>query len=214
MNSNQASCLLHYGLCQFGKIVFKNGRETPYTVRLPQFSGKNLFRVLAESAWSIDRLARFQSVHCIGIANKGIALAEAIYAYGLKLGKSVKLSIVYPRKAELYFKHADKEDTASILIDNAVTTGETATKALNIVRQFGCHPKIIIRIFDREDVGEDGLSTAERIKAINGLDVISIFRLRDIIPCLNLVERQAVLAYQLEYGTTTFKKWIGGHHVF
>ena len=214
MDSSQASCLLRHGLYQFGKSVLKSGRETPYSVRLPKSPAKDLFRVLGESAWGLDQLMPLQAVHCIGIANSGITLAEAIYGHGLEMSKDAELSIVYPRKEEQNLGRVSNDATTSVLIDNAVTTGETATKVLRMISPFGHQPKVIVRIFDREDVDEDGLSIAECIKTVNGLDVISIFRLRDVIPHLNHLERQAVLTYQSTYGTTSFKEWMGGQHVF
>ncbi len=209
MNSNQASYLLHYGLYQFNEVTFKNGRVSPYTVRLPKTLLGDVFQVMAAATWRINKFSSLEAAHFIGIANSGIPLAEAIYEHGLRLGRRVKLSIIYPRKMEQSIEVADNEET-TILIDNAVTTGETVVKVLDMISPFGHHPKTIVRIFDREDVGEDGLSTADRIKAQNGLDLISISRLRDIIPYLSIDERQAILSYQLLYGTTTFKEWIGG----
>jgi orotate phosphoribosyltransferase len=211
MTSQQASSLLRYGLYQFGENVFKSGRVTPYTVRLPQSPQKKLFQSLAESAWNLRQLATFQRIDCIGIANSGIPLAEAIHEYGFTLGRSARCQIVHPRLSEQNVVSAERGVT-SILIDNAVTTGDTIAKVLTLARQFGHEPKTILRIFDREDVGEDGLSTVERIKSRLDVDVVSIFRLRDMIPCLDETERRAVLAYQSVYGTSSFKEWIGGQH--
>lgn len=212
MVSRQASCLLRYGLYQFGESIFKNGRVTPYTVRLPQPPQKELFQTLAESAWSLDQLSKLQKVDCIGIANSGITLAWAIHEHVTRLGKPTRCLIASPRASGQVLVSAESGFT-SILIDNAVTTGETAAKVLGTVRRFGYEPEVILRIFDREDVGEDGLNTAERIRMHLGLDLVSIFRLRDIIPCLDKLERQAVLTYQSAYGTTSFKEWIGGQYV-
>lgn len=213
MISRQASCLLHYGLYQFRESIFKNGRITPYTVRLPQFPTKELFYSLAKATWMLDQFSWLQKINCIGIANSGTKLAEAIHQYGLKLGKQTCCSIVDPHATKQTITIYEK-GTTPIIIDNAVTTGKTVFKALNIVRQYGYRPKIILRIFDREDIGEDGLNTTERIKINCGLNLISIFRLRDIIPCLNQMERQAVLKYQFTHGTLSFKKWIGDQNVF
>lgn len=213
MNTSSAFCLFDYGIYQFGETTFKNGRITPYTVCLPQSIQKHVFQYLAESTWNIEQLANLQNVHCIGIANSGVPLAEAIYEYGLGLGKSIKLSIVHPRKAEQNIELSQTEAMIPILIDNAVTTGETIAKVLNIVHRFGYQPKIVVRIFDREDIGEDGLSTVERIKTKFNIDLISIFKLRDIIRYLRLIEREAILTYQTNHGTTSFKDWIRCQHV-
>ncbi|MDO8592997.1 MAG: hypothetical protein Q7R92_04505 [bacterium] len=210
MNSNQASSLFRYGFYQFNEVTFKNGRVSPYTVRLPKLPQKFMFRDMAISTWNIRQISLFQSVHFIGIANKGVPLAEAIYEYGLKLGKDTLLSIIYPRKMESSPKFAGDKTKITILVDNAVTTGETIAKVLDIIRPFGYKPTLVIRIFDREDVGEDGLSTLERIKKNNGLELISIFKLRDIISCLCTIELQAILTYQSLYGTASFREWIGG----
>lgn len=213
MTSQQASNLLRSGLYQFGEAVFKNGRATPYTVRLPYFPEKELFRFLAEAAWSLDQLSRLQNVHCIGIANSGVPLAEAIYEHGCSSRKCTKLSVIDPHALEASIDPADDDEMTTILIDNAVTTGKTVKTVLEMVRRFDYRPELVVRIFDREDVGQDGLSTVERIWRDTGLSLISIFRLRDILPNLNPVERQAVLSYQSQYGTASFKKWIGGDHV-
>lgn len=212
MSPEKASCLLRYGLYQFGETVFKNGRMTPYTVRLPQSPQEELFRSLANVAWDLEVLVALQSAHCIGIANSGVPLARAIHEYGLSTGRHAEFSIVYPREESLCVGLADKKGTP-VLIDNAVTTGETVVTVLEMVRRFGYKPETVIRIFDREDVGEDGLSTVERVKAQTGLNLVSIFQLRDIIPCLNPEERQAVLWYQSAYGTTSFKTWTGVQNV-
>ena len=215
MISSQVSFLLRYGLYQFGETVFKNGRISPYTVRLQQYPPNELFQFLAQLAWNLEQLASLQAIHCFGIANSGIRLATAIYEHGLRLGKHAELSILYPLATEQHLSPADgnQEATATALIDNAVTTGETLAKVLGGVRQFGYRPEVTIRIFDREDVGEDGQSTVERIKTRFDLDLISIFKLRDIVLGLDPMERQAILAYQSEHGTTSFKDWIGGQSV-
>jgi orotate phosphoribosyltransferase len=212
MISQQAPCLFRYGLYQFGESIFKNGRVTPYTVRLPQSPQKQLFQSLAESAWSLGQMNGLQKVDCIGIANSGIPLAQAIHEHSSSLGKLTRCLIVYPRVSVQILISAESGVTP-ILIDNAVTTGETVSKALSTVRRFGHEPQVILRVFDREDVGEDGLSAAERIRTCLGLDLVSIFRLRDIIPWLDKRECQAVLLYQATHGTVSFKEWIGGQHV-
>ncbi|MCR4278434.1 MAG: hypothetical protein NUV81_00830 [bacterium] len=214
MASQQVSSLFRYGLYQFGEVVFKNGRATPYTVRLPKSSEKELFQSLAGAAWSLDQVARIKNVHCMGIAKSGVPLAEALYEYGRASRKCTKFSVVTPHALEQGLDPAaDDDEMTTILIDNAVTTGKTVKTVLDMVRRFGYRPEIVVRIFDREDIGEDGLSTVERIWRDTGLDLVSIFRLRDILPSLSSMEREAVLSYQSKYGTASFKKWIGDDHV-
>src|SRR3989338_7832023 len=94
MISSQVSFLLRYGLYQFGETVFKNGRISPYTVRLQQYPPNELFQFLAQLAWNLEQLASLQAIHCFGIAKSGIRLATAIYEHGLRLGKHAELSIL------------------------------------------------------------------------------------------------------------------------
>lgn len=212
MSSQQASCLLRYGLYQPGESVFRNGRKSPYTVRLPDICPKEMYSCLAESAWSLKQLDSLNEVHCIGIANSGILLATAIHEYGLGLGRRLQYSIVQPRAAEQEVHIFEKRMTP-VLVDNAVTTGKTVAKVLTFLRHLPQRPRHVIRIFDREDLGEDGLSTAERLKADLDIDLISIFLLRDLLPFLDAGECQAILDYQSIHGTNSFKEWIGGRDV-
>lgn len=181
-------------------------------VKLPTDPQPELFESLAELAWNLSALAEVHQVTCIGIANSGVLLAEAMYKSALDLGKLANWMIIDPHTAVSTIGHQVAVGIP-IMIDNAVTTGDTVGLVKSIVNQRGYYPKTVVRIFDREDVGEDGLSTVERVKVRHDLNLISIIRLRDIILHLPDVERQTILLYQSRYGTPEFRQWIGGQDV-
>lgn len=208
MTPSQVLKFLDFELYQFGEIVFRNGRKTPYTVRLPELPHCKLFQFFAKLVWNCGSFDKFDMIHCIGIANSGIPLARAVYEQGNELGKSVFFSTVCPHTKQ-HIIGSDSKKATSVLFDNAVTTGNTLSEILPITQQLGFYPKVVLRIFDREDIGTDGLRTVDRIKNRFGLNLISIIRLRDIIQYLNNDEYQSIIKYQSAYGTLSFKKWIG-----
>lgn len=195
-----------YGLFQFGRTAFKNGRVSPYTVRLPDSRPPLLFQLLAEAAWSSGHLDHYSATHLIGIANSGTPLAQAIYDHGKRLGREVQLTIVSPTQSECIASVT--EPYVPMLIDNAITTGKSIEEVKRLFSPRIPQPKQALRIFDREDLGDDNLSTAERVILEHDVDVQSIFRLRDLLPLLQQHEREAILAYQYQYATPSFRFWM------
>jgi orotate phosphoribosyltransferase len=209
MSYKDASVLVDFGLFHFGRIVFSNGRVSPYVVKLPKHCPDKLFTILSEIAWQHEQLRTLKNVHFIGIAKSGVPLARAISKCKEGLSIAVKVSVVNPHLD--YEELNECHDNAEvILVDNAVTSGATAGTVLKRLQQFGYQPKAILRIFDRQDLGTDGLTTAGRIKDLLGLDLISILNLEDLLPRLKPEEQDLIMEYQSSFGSESFKQKHGG----
>jgi orotate phosphoribosyltransferase len=212
--AKNASILIRHGYYQFGSTNLKSGRKSPYFVRHPKPTPKHFLIGLGEVAARHKMFWKVNRVHLIGIAKSGIRLVNVIADALRKRGKEVYVTILDPRKRSLDKAWTQEAGELRVLVDNAITTGNTLQAAQEILRGYGYTVAVALYTFDREEVEEDGLNIAQIVREKTGLKIVPLFRMRDLLPFLSKQEVNVICRYLMRYGTKSIRKHLEGRYVF
>lgn len=185
------------------------GRTSPYIFRTPTpFTAGQLQVIGSNGAKLVAERAPAGSVHIIGIASRGIPLATAI---------TIDLKATHRREAVLSMVARDGsvehlsviQSSYSVLVDNALVSGRTMELALERVRSIGVNIELMVYMFDREEVNNNGSESAARLSAEFGCEVISIFSLRDVIEAVeNDIDKRTLTEYAQRFGTESLRAYL------
>ena len=178
---------IEQGALKFGRFVTKSGRTTPY------FFNAGLFNTGA----ALDRLAQFYAKAILasgvdfdmlfGPAYKGIVLAASTAVALAGAGRNVPFA--FNRKEAK--DHGERGDLIGaplagrvLIVDDVLTAGTAAREALEVIRRHGATPAGMVISLDRMEKGPGGLSAIQEIEQRQGIPVVSIANLDDLMSWL------------------------------
>ena len=117
-------------------------------------------------------------LHIIGVADTGVPLATAIVTHCTQMrpGIEVWLSIINARSPENTISNPVPSTFGklqTIVVDNAVNSGDTMVKVLKILQQKQVSVDSVVKIIDYQDEEEEQINTL--IKERSGIEVKSLF---------------------------------------
>ncbi len=179
---------ISHQVLRFGQFTLKSGRHSPYFFNTGLFnSGKKLAQLgqfyaqaISNSGLAFDML--------FGPAYKGIPLVSAT-AIALAEQQARDLPYCFNRKEVKDHGEGGQLVGASLngrvlLVDDVITAGTAVREALTLVRQAEAQPVGVVIALDRQEKGQGELSAIQELEQDEGLQVISIVKLADIIAYL------------------------------
>lgn len=175
------------GVLRFGEFKTKAGRLSPYFFNAGLFNdGASLTRLadfyaraILASGLAFDML--------FGPAYKGIPLATAIAIKLAERGRN--LPFAFNRK-----EAKDHGEGGSLIgaplagrvliVDDVISAGTSVRESVGIIRAAGATPAGVAIAIDRQERGTGSLSAVQEVEQTQGMPVISVARLVDVIAYL------------------------------
>jgi orotate phosphoribosyltransferase len=193
---------------RFGEFKTKAGRLSPYFFNAGLFNDGESLMKLGEfyAAAILQSGIKFDML--FGPAYKGITLAASIAIALARQGHNVPYA--YNRKEAK--DHGEggtivgAQLTGNVLIvDDVISAGTSVRESVDIIRSQGATPCGVAIAIDRQERGLGELSAVQEVQRDNGIPVISIANLADLIRYLEdapelLTFKPAVEKYRIEYG--------------
>ncbi len=200
---------IQHQVLRFGQFTLKSGRHSPYFFNAGLFnSGAKLARLGSFYAQAIEA-SGLEFDLLFGPAYKGIPLVSAT---AIALAQECQRDVPYCFNRKEIKDHGESGqlvgaplDGKVLLIDDVITAGTAVREAIDIIRQAGALPTAVVIALDRQEKGHGEVSAIQELQRDEGLQVISIVTLADIISYLqNQPEMQhcfgEVQAYRNTYG--------------
>ena len=174
---------------RFGHFTLKSGRTSPY------FFNAGLFNTGA----GLARLGRFfaeamvaNDIGCdlvYGPAYKGIPLAAAT---------AIALADHHGRDLPYAFNRKEVKDHGEgghiigsplagdvLIVDDVITAGTSVRESVAIIADAGARPAGVLIALDRQELGQQGRSAVDEVRAELGIPVTSIVTMQDLIDFLD-----------------------------
>ncbi|KAH0581755.1 Orotate phosphoribosyltransferase [Termitomyces sp. J132] len=201
---------------KFGSFTLKSGRISPYFFNAGLLSTGPILAALSAAyaatiskALSASQLPQFDVL--FGPAYKGIPFAAST-ALVLYTKHDIEVGFAYDRKEAK--DHGEGGMIVGVpvagkrvvILDDVMTSGKAARGAIDMVRKAGGNVVGVVQALDREEVGQDGVSsTVHEIEGLVGAGrVKAILRMRDLLVWLEKNGKQKELesmrAYWDQYG--------------
>jgi orotate phosphoribosyltransferase len=200
---------LRRGVLRFGEFTLKSGRQSPYFFNMGRIDsgaalaqlGRAYAAAVVNAGISIDML--------FGPAYKGIALAAAT-AIALADHHQRDLPWAYNRKEAK--DHGEGGTLVGaplngrvLIVDDVMTAGTAVRESLALIRAQGAQPAGVLIALDRQERGQGDRSAAQEVAADNGIPVIAITSLDDVLAYAGerqelATEHARLLAYRERYG--------------
>jgi len=200
---------IRHQVLRFGQFTLKSGRHSPYFFNAGLFnSGERLAQLGHFYAQAIQASGLTFDV-LFGPAYKGIPLVSST---AVAMASHYQLDIPYCFNRKEAKDHGEGGhlvgaplDGQVLVIDDVITAGTAVREALEIIRQAGAEPVGVVIALDRQEKGQGNSSAIQELEREEGLHVISIVKLGDIISYLqNQADMQhslnEVQAYRNKYG--------------
>ena len=201
---------------RFGEFKTKAGRLSPYFFNAGLFDdGASLMRLGEFYAQAIIQSGlRFDML--FGPAYKGITLAASIAIALARQGRN--LPYAYNRK-----EAKDHGEGGSIvgaplkgrvlIVDDVISAGTSVRESVELIRAAGAEPCGVAVAIDRQERGTGALSAVQEVERDNGIPVIRIATLVDLIAYLGdapqlATHKAAVERYRQQYGVAK-NVWTG-----
>jgi len=193
---------------RFGEFKTKAGRLSPYFFNAGLFNDGESLMKLGEfyAAAILKSGVKFDML--FGPAYKGITLAAAIAIALARQGRNVPYA--YNRKEAKDHGEGGTIVGASLsgnvlIVDDVISAGTSVRESVDIIRSHGAVPCGVAIAIDRQERGLGEFSAVQEVQRDNGVPVISIATLADLIRFLEdapelLAFKQAVQKYRDEYG--------------
>lgn len=201
---------LQHEVLKFGSFTLKSGRVSPYFFNLGRISsgaalralGRAYAEALAENGIAFDLL--------FGPAYKGIPLAAAVaIGYADLFGRD--LPFAYNRKeAKAHGEGgvlvgASVAGQRTVIVDDVLTAGTALRESHGLLVAAGATPVLAITALDRQEIAVEGRSAAMDIAEKQGIPVISLVTVQDLLEHLHgsagMADTVAAIRhYQAQYG--------------
>ncbi len=197
------------GVLRFGHFTLKSGRKSPYFFNLGAVStGAGLAR-LGHAYASCVEASGLQFDMLFGPAYKGIPLATVT---------AVALAEQYGRDVPLAYNRKEAKDHGEggvvvgaplagrvLIIDDVLTAGTAVRESLALIRAHGATPAGVLVALDRQERGQGSRSAAQELAREQGLPVVSIVALDEVMAYVQTQPGMAsvldaLAAYRLRYG--------------
>ena len=169
---------------RFGEFTLKSGRVSPYFFNAGRFDSGAALGELGE-CYAEALLASELGVDMLfGPAYKGIPLASAAAIALARHGRDLPLA--FNRKEAKTHGEGGQLMGAPLqgrvlIVDDVMTAGTAVRESLAIIRAAGATPCGVLIALDREERGEGALSAAQEVSEREGIPVIAIARLTDVL---------------------------------
>lgn len=194
---------------RFGEFTLKSGRRSPYFFNAGAFDTGAALARLGEcyAAALVDSGVAFDML--FGPAYKGIPLAGAT-AIALARHHGRDLPWAFNRKESK--DHGEGGDMVGaplagrvMIVDDVISAGTAIRESLQAIRRAGATPAGVAIALDRQERGSGERSAVEEVERAEGLPVVSIARLDDLVAWLESqpdrkTERDSMQAYRDRYG--------------
>ena len=199
------------GVLRFGSFVTKAGRTSPYFFNVGLFDDGDSFnalcgfyaRAILDSGIGFDML--------FGPAYKGIPLAAGT---AMRLsGEGVNVPFAFNRKEVKDHGEGGALIGAPLkgrvlILDAVISAGTSVRESVSTIRAHGAEPAAVVIALDRMERGLGVISAVQEVEATNGIPVVSVATLEDLIAWLGdtpelATNLAAVQAYRDAYGTHT-----------
>jgi orotate phosphoribosyltransferase len=194
---------------RFGEFTLKSGRRSPYFFNAGAFDTGAALARLGEcyAAALVDSGVAFDML--FGPAYKGIPLAGAT---------AIALAQLHDRDLPWAFNRKESKDHGEggdmvgaplagrvMIVDDVISAGTAIKESLQAIRRAGATPAGVVIALDRQERGSGERSAVEEVERVEGLPVVSIARLDDLVDWLadqpdRDTERGAMQAYRDRYG--------------
>ncbi len=198
---------------RFGRFTLKSGRESPYFFNAGEFSTGSaidtLSRCYADAIVDASVNAGLAFDMLFGPAYKGIPLAAAV-ALSLARDHGIDVPFAYNRKEAKDHGEGGMLVGAPLagrvlIVDDVISAGTSIGQALEIIADAGASATGVAIALDRQERGAEGERSAVQAVEAQGLQVVAIARLQDLIDWLASHDRppaslDAVIGYKQRYG--------------
>jgi orotate phosphoribosyltransferase len=192
----------------FGEFKTKAGRLSPYFFNAGLFDDGDSLKRLGEfyAKAIVDSDIAFDGI--FGPAYKGIPLAASLAVALAALGRNVPFT--YNRKEAK--DHGEggtlvgaKLSGRILIIDDVISAGTSVRESVGLIRAAGAQPCAVAIAVDRMERGLGTLSAVQEVEQQQGMPVVSIINLDDLMSYLVATPasaelRAAIAAYRQQYG--------------
>ncbi|KAF8156865.1 phosphoribosyltransferase-like protein [Crassisporium funariophilum] len=183
---------------KFGSFTLKSGRISPYFFNAGLLCTGSILATLSTAYATTIAQALSTSINpfptfdvLFGPAYKGIPFASTA-ALVLYTQHQISVGFAYDRKEAKDHGEGGKmvgvplKGKRVVILDDVMTSGKAVRGAIETVRQNGGEVVGVVQALDREEVGQDGVSsTVKEIESLIGEGrVLSILKMRDLMSWL------------------------------
>ena len=197
------------GVLRFGEFTLKSGRSSPYFFNLGRIDSGAALATVGEAYAAAAVQSGLPFDMLFGPAYKGIPLAAAC-AISLARARDRDVPWAYNRKEAKDHGEGGVLVGAPLqgrvlIVDDVITAGTAVRESLKIIRDAGARPAGVLVALDRQERGSGALSATQELIAEEGVPVISIVGLSDVMEFAGshpqlAGERERMAAYRSRYG--------------
>lgn len=199
---------LQYEVLRFGEFKLKSGRVSPYFFNAGLFNsgralaemGRCYAQAIVDSGIEYDML--------FGPAYKGIPLV-AVTAMALQIDHGLDLPYAFNRKEAKDHGEGGSMVGAPLqgrvlILDDVITAGTAIREAIAMIKASQATPVAVMIALDRQEKGQGERSAVQELQQDEGLQVLNIIGMDNLIQYLSEQGEQAMLdamqSYRADYG--------------
>ncbi|NEZ04856.1 orotate phosphoribosyltransferase [Wenzhouxiangella sp. XN201] len=194
---------------RFGEFTLKSGRISPYFFNAGEFSTGRAIDTLARCYADaiVDSGLEFDML--FGPAYKGIPLATAV-AMSLARDHDIDVPFTYNRKEAKDHGEGGQLVGAPLegrvlIVDDVISAGTSVAESLELIMAAGAQAVGVVIALDREEKGAGDERSAVQAVSAQGLQVVAIAGLRDLIEWLRTHDHapdrlDAMIGYRQRHG--------------
>lgn len=199
---------LQYKVLRFGEFKLKSGRNSPYFFNAGLF---NSGRALAEMGRCYAQAIVDSDIEydmLFGPAYKGIPLV-AVTAMALQIDHGLDLPYAFNRKEAKDHGEGGSMVGAPLqgrvlILDDVITAGTAIREAIAMIKASQATPVAVMIALDRQEKGQGERSAVQELQQDEGLQVLNIISMDNLIQYLSEQGEQAMLDamqnYRADYG--------------
>lgn len=202
---------LKHDVLKFGAFTLKSGRVSPYFFNLGKISTGAALRELAQAYAAALQASGLACDMLFGPAYKGIPLVAAVACALAESGQD--LPYAYNRKEAKDHGEGGLLVGAVprgrvVIVDDVLTAGTAMRESVKLLRTSGANPVAALIALDRQETGPSGLSAVADLERSEGLKVIALVTVHDVLEHLTRENADAATVaairdYQARYGLKT-----------
>lgn len=199
---------LHKQVLRFGEFTTKAGRLSPYFFNSGLFNDGESLMKLGEFYAAAIRNSGVRFDMLFGPAYKGIPLVATVAIALARQGCNVPYA----------FNRKEAKDHGEggaivgmplagrvLIVDDVISAGVSVRESVEIICAMGATPCGVAIAIDRQERGQGALSAVQEVQQENGIPVISIATLADLVTYLDgaaelVAHKASVEAYRAKYG--------------